>query len=76
MGAPKLVIIRNRNSRATLLSAWSLALMTVPTLLLTACGNRESKAAAISSRPRMRNNSSCAPKQPRIPPRRRATARW
>jgi len=51
MEFPKLAVIGNRNSRATLLSAWSLALMTVPTLLLTACGNRESKAAAISSEP-------------------------
>ena len=51
MEVPKLAVIGSRNSRATLLSAWSLALMTVPTLLLTACSSRESKAAAISSEP-------------------------
>jgi membrane fusion protein (multidrug efflux system) len=47
----KLAVIGNRNSRAMLLFVWRLALMTVPTLLLTACGNGESKAAAISSEP-------------------------
>jgi len=51
MEFPKLAVIGKRNSRATLLSAWCLALMTVSTLLLTACGNRESKAAAVSSEP-------------------------
>jgi len=51
MEVPKLALIGNRNSRATLLSAWTLALLTVPTLLFTACGHRESKASAISSEP-------------------------
>ena len=51
MEFPKLAAIGNRNSRATLLSAWTLALTTVPTLLFTACGNRESKASVISSEP-------------------------
>jgi len=51
MEFPKLAVVGNRNSRAMLLFVWRLALTTVPTLLLTACGNRESKAAAISSEP-------------------------
>jgi len=44
-------VIGNRNSRAMVPFAWRLALMTIPTLLITACGNRESKAVAISSEP-------------------------
>jgi len=51
MEIPKLAVIGNRNSRVMLLFIWRLALTAVPTLLLTACGNRESKAAAISSEP-------------------------
>jgi membrane fusion protein (multidrug efflux system) len=51
MEFPKLAVIGNRNSRATLLSAWSLAFMTIPTLLFTACGSREWNASAISSEP-------------------------
>src|SRR5580765_73912 len=51
MEIPKLAVIGNCSSRATLLSAWCLVFITVPTLLLTACGNRESKASAISSEP-------------------------
>jgi membrane fusion protein (multidrug efflux system) len=47
---PKLAGIGNHSSRTTLLSAWCLVLITVPTFLLTACANRE-KASAISSEP-------------------------
>ena len=51
MEIPKLAVIGNCSSRTTLMSAWCLVFITVPTLLLTACGNRESKASAISSKP-------------------------
>jgi hypothetical protein len=51
MEFPRLGVIGNYSSRATLLSAWCLVFITAPTLLLTACGNRESKASAISSKP-------------------------
>jgi membrane fusion protein (multidrug efflux system) len=51
MEIPKLAVIGNCSSRATLLSAWCLVFITAPALLLTACGNRELKASAISSEP-------------------------
>jgi membrane fusion protein, multidrug efflux system len=51
MEIPKSAVSRNRNRCATLLSAWSLALITAPLLLITACSNRDSKAAAASSEP-------------------------
>jgi membrane fusion protein (multidrug efflux system) len=51
MEVPKLAVTGSRNSCATLLSLWSFTLLTALTLLITACGNRESKPAAVSSEP-------------------------
>ena len=48
---PKLAAIENCSSRTTLLSAWCLIFITAITLLLTACGNRDSKVSAISLEP-------------------------
>ena len=48
---PKLAAIENCSSPTTLLSAWCLIFITAITLLLTACGNRDSKVSAISLEP-------------------------
>jgi len=49
MQALKLWVTRNRNSRGMCLSTLSLALMSLPTLLVTACGDRT--PAAVHSEP-------------------------
>src|SRR4029077_9350634 len=47
----KSALTRKRRSSATLPSAWGIALITAPLLLLTACGNRTSTADAASPQP-------------------------
>ena len=51
MQVAKSALTRNRRWSATLPSRWSLVLLTAPILLLTACSNRSSTAAAASPQP-------------------------